>query len=115
MKNCPIEWHMSTYRVLLNGENFLIEWDGQPSKTGFYTTRVVEADNPDEAETIAVEIIKQDARLRSITLNGKEDSPMIYVDEIEEVSSLAPGENTATGFAFYPEDGGESKSFYEVD
>ncbi len=42
---------MSTYRVLIAGDNLLLNFDGQPRKLGFYVSRIVEAQNHGEAET----------------------------------------------------------------
>ena len=89
---------MNIYRVLLNGENFLMTADGKAKKLGFYTTRFVEAANEAEAESVAVSILRQDERLRGTVLNTADDPPVIYTDEIEQVNTL----EKAPGFTFYP-------------
>ena len=90
------------YRVLINGENFLFEVDGKLQKTGFYTTRFVEARNPEEAEEIAIALIKEDPKLSGIVLNEGSDPAMLYAEEIEEVRKL----EQQLGYAFYSEEGG---------
>ncbi len=89
---------MNIYRVLVNGENFLMTVDGKPEKLGFYTTRFVEASNETEAETAAVSALRQDEQLQGTVLNIADDPPLLYADEIEQVSAL----EKAQGFAFYP-------------
>ena len=43
---------------------------------------------------------RNDPHLLGITMNGGDDSPVLYADEIEEISELEP----AAGYAFYTED-----------
>ena len=88
---------MNVYRVLLNGENFLMTYSGQTKRMGFFTTRFVEATNEAEAETVAVSLLRQDENLRGNVLNTADDPPMIYVDEVEQVNGL----QQAQGFTFF--------------
>jgi hypothetical protein len=62
---------MKKYKVFLNGKNFWIKADGHPKKMGFYTTRFVEADTPESAENLAVELVRKDAGLRKAVKNEK--------------------------------------------
>lgn len=88
------------YRVLINGQNFLLSSEGKTRKAGFHTTRFVEAQDDDEAEIVAISSIKSDARLTEIVQNKPGDSPTLYVEEIEEVKELG----AQTGYAFYDEE-----------
>lgn len=88
------------FRVLVNGQNFLLNQDGIAQKTGFYTTRFVEAQDVEQAEAIAVELIKNDTKLSGIILNQGGDTPILYVEEIEEVKQL----QQQIGYAFYSEE-----------
>ena len=91
---------MKHYRVLLNGENFLVNMEGKESYMGFYTTRFVSAVSPEEAELNAVHNIKTDERIKSIILNtSKHEQPMIYMDEIEEIKESEKEESY--GFGWY--------------
>jgi hypothetical protein len=90
---------MSKYRVLINGENFLLNFDGRLEKVGFYVTRVVEARKPDEAELAAVDLVREDSRLKDNVLNERDDPPMLYADEIEEMEESE--ENVDTGFSWF--------------
>ena len=76
--------------------------DGEHRKTGFYTTRFVEAEDAEQAEALAVELIKSDPKLSNIVLNKRGDSPRVYVEEIEEVKRL----RAQAGYAFYYEEEG---------
>ena len=77
---------MPWYRAFVRGENFFLEVDGKVQRFGFYTNRFVEAADPREAENTAVARIRSHDRLRSGVCNLSEDPPMIYVDEIAEIS-----------------------------
>ena len=92
---------MKKFRVLLRGENFLLNYEGEVKRHGFYTTRFVEALNEDEAELAAVELIRKDNRLREAVGNGRPDPPMIFAEEIEEISTF---DNPGAGFTFYEEE-----------
>ena len=94
---------MGKFKVLMNGKNFLLNLEGREQKMGFYVTRIVEAATAEEAESAAIELLKADEYLISSTLNEKTDSPMLYVEEILEVSRRKKGEDANTGFSFYTE------------
>ena len=97
---------MKHFRVSLRGENVLLTFDGQPTRMGFYTTRFVQANNPEGAELLAVDLIRSDKRLRGAA-NLRSDPPMISADEIDEVASEDVPEITA-GFTFFPSDGSDA-------
>jgi hypothetical protein len=88
---------MKKYRVLINGRNFILDMEGDTRPAGFYTTRFVEAANPEDAELAAVDAVRQDEDLRARVRNPPDDPPMLYAEEIEEVGALVE----ARGFTFY--------------
>ena len=93
---------MSWYRVRLNGQNFLLHLAEGSKKHGFYATRDVKAESFEVAELKAIELVRNDQKLLDIVENEKEDSPMIYVDDVR---MLEPDEEKLnnTGFTYYPE------------
>jgi hypothetical protein len=98
---------MNQYKVLVNGQNFLFNFNGEVQKIGFYTTRVVKADSFEDAEQKAIELIKNEETLKGNTLNHKTDSPMIYIDEIGMIET----DNELlkdTGFSCYVEEDEDS-------
>jgi len=96
---------MTTYLVRLNGQNFLMDGDGGPRKKRFYSTRLVEAENPKRAETLARDLIRNDTSLQNSLLNEVSDSPMIYLDSVSEVSAMAyDAQNRAHSFYWEDED-----------
>jgi hypothetical protein len=96
---------MKRFKVKLHGENFLLNLDGELKKYGFYATKFVKAENPQEAGKIAVILIRQNPNLRDTVLNEKTDRPTINMEEIKEVNFLKFfAEKSKTGFTFYPED-----------
>jgi hypothetical protein len=92
------------YKILVNGQNFLLEMDDSKTKMGFYTTIYLEASNPDEAEFAAADLLRVDAKLRPLALNAPNDPPAMLVEEIVELQSFDGCKLPRTGFTFYKED-----------
>ena len=96
---------MKRYKVKLHGENFLLNFDGELKKYGFYATKFVKAESPQEAEKIAIILIHQNPNLRDTILNKNTDRPTINMEEIKEVNFLKFfAKKSTTDFTFYPED-----------
>jgi len=96
---------MKRFEVKLHGKNFLLNLDGDLKKFGFYATKFVKADNPQEAEKIAIILIHQNPNLRDTALNENADRPTINLEEIKEVNLLKFfAKKSTTDFSFYPED-----------
>jgi hypothetical protein len=85
---------MGQYRVFLRGENFILEMDGETGCFGFYTTRFVEANGTEAAELGAVELIRHDKTFEGVK-NLRDNPPMIYAEEIEEIAVNEVRPNTA--------------------
>ena len=95
---------MKKYQVMLKGCNFRIELEGVVQRLGFYTTRWVEANNPEEAEMQAVALVKNDGDLRVAVRNKPEDLPTIHLDEIIEVADFENIQVPGAGYSFYVEE-----------
>lgn len=95
---------MKKFRVLLSGENFLMNQEGAVKRFGFYTTRFVEALDKGEAERFAIESLRQHDQLREGVLNDHSDPPMLFAEEIDEVSTFEDVENQVPGLAFYEDE-----------
>ena len=96
---------MATYLVRLRGQNFLMDSDKGPRKKRFYVTRLVEAENPNRAETIAREMISSDPRLQNSVLNEVSDPPMVYLESVSEMTAMAyDAQNRAHSFFWEDED-----------
>ena len=92
---------MKKWAVMIHGKGFLIEFEDGIRPCGFFTTRWVEADSPDGAENLAVELIRDDERLLGITKNDASDSPMLYAEKITELSSFEGNDPPGGGYTFY--------------
>ena len=86
----------------MNGRNFWLEFEGEPRKVGFYTTRFVEAQDSQAAENFAIQMLRSDSTLQRV-LNDHSDPPIIYAEEVEE-SVQKHQEYGNTGYSFYPEE-----------
>jgi len=99
---------MTTFLVRLNGQNFLIDGDDGPRKKRFCSTRLVEAEDQDRAETLARELIINDPRFKNSVLNQESDPPMIYIESVSEISAMAyDAQNRAHSFYWEDEDNEE--------
>ncbi|MEH6393311.1 hypothetical protein [Pseudoalteromonas sp.] len=102
---------MSYFQVLLEGENFFIEFDGKEELLGFVTTRWVKAKDKEEAELKAVDLVKNDQHLRNLlrTSDGDLPSPMIFLSEMRDVNWFTYfRRNPGAGYSFYSMDCDES-------
>ncbi len=95
---------MNYYQIMLEGKNFHIIFDGIEELTGFVTTRWVKAKTPEDAELLAVELIRRDSSLIGISRNNNEKTavPKIFLVELSPVSWFtyfrkSPGQ----GYTFY--------------
>ena len=79
---------MQKYRVLVHGRNLSIEVDGIRGKYGFYTNVYVEAFTSSEAELAALELLQHDARLQESSLNLKDDTLHLSVEETAEIETF---------------------------
>ena len=98
---------MKHFRVSLRGENFLLNFDGQPTKMGFYATRFVQANNPEGAELLAVDLLQGDETLRGAANLRSDHPPMIFADEIDEVVAEEVPDSPA-GFTFFLAEGSDA-------
>lgn len=93
---------MKKYKVLVEGVNFLIEIDSELIRHGFYTWRCVEALDPAKAESITMEMLR--GELKGVVKNEKSDSPMMFVEKIQEADSFDDMPLQRTGFIWYPDE-----------
>ena len=85
------------------GENFLINLDERETLMGFYQTIYLEADDPEQAELSAVNVIRE-SDLKEVVIQNPELSPMIYLEEIEEIANFDEADSLVEGRSFYPMD-----------
>ncbi len=77
---------MNRFRVLVGGKYIKMDVAGDRRSMGFFVTRFVEAATPDLARASAIATVRADARLDGLILNDDDDPPLLFVDEVEEVS-----------------------------
>jgi hypothetical protein len=69
---------------------------------GFYTNVFVEAESPEKAESIVVDLLRDSPTLGRDVLNSRENPPRLFVEEVEEIADWPPDTTRPlTGFAFY--------------
>ena len=89
---------------MVEGANFLITFDDEPTKLGFFTTRYVEARDAREAETKAMEMLR--VELADFVQNDVADSPVMFLEDIAEVDSFLDCPTPDPGFSWFPDDKG---------
>src|SRR5690348_15774031 len=80
----PLGVEMPAYRALIEGRNFLLAVDGKTRRHGFYQTVFVRVADSSEAESAAIQVVKDDAELKQLAQNAHDDPPMLYLDSLEE-------------------------------
>lgn len=95
---------MKKFKVSIKGNNYLLREIGKlPRKCGFYTTAFVEAVDAEQAEAIAVELLKNDPKLNNICENVVSDPPAIKVEFIDEIESFDGCRLPRVGLALFEE------------
>lgn len=89
---------MRTYRCSVIGNNFVLQTDDGPHRLGFYGSRDIQAEAPEDAERQAVEQIWLELSPR--VLNLPEDPPNVSV---ESVAPLRPNDKKAQAFTWISE------------
>ena len=93
---------MQKYLVTVQGENLLAQVEGIQQRLGFFTNVSIEAFTPTDAEARSIELVREDAQLRDMALNAKDDPFKLSAVEVNEVDSFEVAELPRTGLAFYP-------------
>lgn len=95
---------MRKYRVTINGRNYLMNWEGECKRIGFFKVFFLEAEDPQSAENLAISKIVADPKWHGTILNDDSDPPMMYLDSLAELESFADVTSPETGYIFYPDD-----------
>jgi hypothetical protein len=93
---------MKKYRALISGEGLLAMIEGQHRRVGFYTTRVVEAYTPEQAEATALASVKDEV-CSEVWWNPTNATSLGFVLLIEEVDSIS-NVPLKTGLCFYEDE-----------
>ena len=92
---------MAWFRCFVNGENFPGEMAASRGLVGFFVTRFIEAEDAEDAESRALDHLRDDLRLkrpRDFQPTGRE---IVTFDRIEEIPSIQmPAKQP--GFVWYP-------------
>lgn len=95
---------MKSYKLLIEGRNFLLHFEGRTQKMGFYTTVLVQANDYQDAKRKALELVLRHNDLSLQALNPLDDPPEIDVKDTEEIDLAEDIKDQTTGFSFYIED-----------
>jgi len=95
---------MQKYRVIVHGQNLWTEAEGVRQRFGFYTNVFLEAFTTTDAESRAIDLVREDAHLKDVLLNTADDPLSLSVDEVHEIESFDGARLPRTGFTLYPEE-----------
>lgn len=90
---------MPLFRCFIRGDNFPGMLLGQQEPIGFYTTRFVEAETPEQAELLAVDLLRVDSSLDVPQEHRTHDSK-VYFENIDEVPAETERKPNK-GFTFF--------------
>jgi hypothetical protein len=92
---------MKRYKIFLNGENFKYRYENDLRNFGFYTSRTLDAESPEDAVKMAIESVWSDSSLAEAPpKNDSSDRPRIWAQEITELQSSGQPEEQI-GLVFY--------------
>jgi len=89
---------MKNYKIMLNGQNFVIDLGKGLARHGFYTTHYASADSKAEAELIAIESVKKHDNIMHNIKNNENDPPILYAEEIVEIETIDGTEQELSWF-----------------
>ena len=89
---------------MVHGQNLLTEVGGVRKRHGFFTNVFIEAFTPADAESRALELVREDPHVRDITLNADGDPLSLSAEEVHEVETFDDDRLPRTGLALYSED-----------
>ena len=93
------------YKVLLRGNNFLLNLDGDHAKVGFYATRIVKSTSVEEAQRIAIIRIHQELNRNAHLVKNIPDVPVVLVEKIEKLGIFNfIRKRRVRGFTFHAEE-----------
>jgi len=90
------------YAIILEGQNFEVNFDGEIQNLGFYTTRIVKANSIDEAEDKAIQLIRNAQSLINMMVENSQFEPRIDIDRVYKASWWK--RTGGKGYSFYPMD-----------
>lgn len=76
---------MPLYRVLLRGENFLVNLTGEPELLGFHATHYVNAATEAEAQRVAAILIRKNQYLNGALLNTPANPTRLICESVKRV------------------------------
>ena len=86
---CSDSAALATYRVTLEGRNYVLRLGDERRRVGFSTTRIVQASSSEIAVGMAIELVESDKIWDGKIANEASDQPRLQATQVEEIQ---PGE-----------------------
>lgn len=68
---------MKLFRCFIRGENFPLQFDGKDDLLGFYTAQFVRAETADQAELVALDMLRENPKLNGIDPSKRTAETMV--------------------------------------
>jgi len=93
------------FKIFVRGRNYLLNQQGEAArKFGFYVTVFTEARNQEEAEALAVDLLKNDSKLTTVSQNSESDPPSLSIESTAEIVTFDGCTIPRTGLALFAEE-----------
>ncbi len=96
---------MNRFKVQIQGENFLVNCDGEHKKFGFRAQRIIDANDMDSARKIAIIRVHQELNESDFRIIENAESSRVRILDIIGLNKLQRvRKKSFAGFEFYPEE-----------
>jgi hypothetical protein len=93
------------FKALVYGRNFRLAFVKRRREvvrlTGFYAVRRVRAAGPHEAELAVMDLLRHDPALRAELRNKPNDPPLMFLEDLVQVSSFGSERVPGSGFVYF--------------
>jgi hypothetical protein len=93
---------MHQYKIEIEGRNYLIRFEAEIKRVGFFTTRWIDTSDPESAKIQAIELVQNE--LRDLILNERSNPPVLLVQRVSVVDASERSSSKGGGFTWYLED-----------
>jgi hypothetical protein len=95
---------LATYRVTLEGHNYVLQVGDEQRRVGFSATRIVQARSSDVAAEMAIELVEQDkiwaGKIVNNDVDEASDRPRLRATQVEEIDPREVETGPGAGFDY---------------
>jgi hypothetical protein len=95
---------LATYRVTLEGRNYVLRVGDEQRRVGFSATRILQARSSDVAAEMAVELVERDEIWVGKIVNEVSDRPRLQATQVEEIEPREVETGPGFDYDFYDDE-----------